>query len=1439
MRKLMLLSVFSIIGLTSGQLSAQDYSLSAVQCATPFCPSVIFLPQVQIVDSGLTGITNHSFTINRYVDGVLTTFTSNPSVDIAAGGSLWEDINPAINANIPGRHHLVFAISPADANPSNDTIDIWYTVSMSGTYTIDPSLPVSATNFTTIKSAFDTLNSVGICGPVVFNIASGTYNEQARINQIAGSSAINTITIQSQSGQANDVIWAYTPVGASDNYTLMINGTDYVTVQNLSMQSIGNSNYSRVLVMDSMAVHNQIKNNRFIGINTTVNSNALALVFSNAGTSANDSITLFENNHFLNNSYGLYLYGASISNPEDSVTIRGNLFENQRTTGVFTYYMTNLMVDSNVFRSNSTSTGYSGIYGYNIFGNTEYTRNSIFASNCAGDLIYLRETKGNSSERILVANNLLVQKNNTATLRGIYPYNCEYVDIAFNTIRIHSGSTSGGRAIYINSAASGTYGNVRVLNNIAENTGGGYAIEISSNAITQGYVTSCDYNNYLSSGTYIAKFGSTNCSNLVAWLTATTSQGYDTHSISIDPVFNNDSTYYFSNAAVNGLGTYMASVPQDIESQVRPASPDMGAYEYQLVNHDIAVLEIIKPTSGCGKGSNELVTIRLFNNGLSDESNFPVVFSINGGLSYCPAELIPLLVAGDTIDYTFASTADLSSVGTFEIVGKVLLASDERSSNDSIEVNVNSYYTISSFPYMEDFESGAGNWEAGGTNSSWQLGLPANPTISSAYSGVNAWITNLTGNHNNNENSYVISPCFDLSGMTDPWIQMSIFYECETGWDGSNLEYSSDGGLTWHIVGAYGDPNWYNDMDVDGIANNTAGWTGNNGSGSGNWIATTHSLMNLTVYPSVRFRVRFGSGASNNDDGFAFDDVEIYDRGVDIAMLGVSAPTGTCGLGPSEPIIFEIANYGTTAHDSIVIQYSLDGGTTNIYDTVFTSIGADDTLSFITNQTFDFSALGSYTITYQCLVPEDILAGNNNGSYTFWSQPMISVYPYAESFESNQGYWYSPTSTWHAMTPVGPTINYAYDGSISWTIEDYNGILESPCFDFSNLYNPAVSFYMFTNLMNNTEGVTFQYTTDGQNWNNIGNTGDTSNWYNSSTISLQSFYFGTGEGWTGNTSDYILASHPLGMLAHESFVKFRFIASSMASGALDGFAFDQFNIYELPTIDIRIDSLLSPVNGCGSETSIVSVSLFNNNSINTIPAGDSLFLSCIMDGTLIQEDTLVLSSDLLPASSITHSFDNMVDMLNTPWSYEFEVIVRHHADNNQTNDTLRTIIDRYAFPVVDLPEDTVLCGDQSVLLNAGAGADSYLWSSGDVSSSLLVDTAMTGGYGSFIYSVVVTDNTCSTEDSTEITFTDCTLIMEDQGDEIKVYPNPATDFVFIDQVPTNAQIILMNSQGAILIHEDNVACGIVKLDVSTLKSGIYFIQIQTQNNSIFKSIMLE
>ncbi len=185
-----------------------------------------------------------------------------------------------------------------------------------------------------------------------------------------------------------------------------------------------------------------------------------------------------------------------------------------------------------------------------------------------------------------------------------------------------------------------------------------------------------------------------------------------------------------------------------------------------------------------------------------------------------------------------------------------------------------------------NFESDNQGWTTGfsaGTNGSWTRD-------NNSFSGAdgNHWRTNPFNNYNNNALFDVTSATINASGYYNLTFSIQLRYQTRAGQDGVAVRYSIDNGNNWQRLGNIGDgTNWYNDTDVDGLANNYDGWSGN----SGGWVTATIDLpQEVNNASQLRIQVLFGSDGNNTEDGFAFDNVVI--SGYHFASAEGHAPGG-------------------------------------------------------------------------------------------------------------------------------------------------------------------------------------------------------------------------------------------------------------------------------------------------------------------------------------------------------------------------------------------------------------------------------------------------------------------------------------------------------------------------------------------------------------------
>jgi len=300
-------------------------------------------------------------------------------------------------------------------------------------------------------------------------------------------------------------------------------------------------------------------------------------------------------------------------------------------------------------------------------------------------------------------------------------------------------------------------------------------------------------------------------------------------------------------------------------------SPDEG-YTFDDINlsrstNDVGIAAMISPAPGsfCSLSNMQSITFKVKNYSPAAATNIPVTFSINGS-TY--TETIPSINGNDSINYTFTPKVNLSAFGYYTFTGWVNMTGDNYRANDTLQpVTIHTSPLISTFPYLEGFESSNGNWYQEGVNSSWQWGTPVKAIINKAANGTKAWVTNLTGNYNDNEQSYLYSPCFDLSGLAQPVFSFSHIFQMEDGCDCDYhwVEYSTDG-VSWTKLGSTGSGvNWYDNATRQA-------WQASDPK----WHVSSYDVP--VRGSSVKFRIVMKTDPATDYEGVGIDDVHVFDK---------------------------------------------------------------------------------------------------------------------------------------------------------------------------------------------------------------------------------------------------------------------------------------------------------------------------------------------------------------------------------------------------------------------------------------------------------------------------------------------------------------------------------------------------------------------------------
>ena len=368
-----------------------------------------------------------------------------------------------------------------------------------GTFTIDNTLPLSATNFPSFTAAITALNAAAGCGaftgPVIFNVTAGqTFNELPPVITATGT-AVNTITFQRSGAGVNPVISSTGTAGTNDA-SITISGGDYFTFDGIDINNtVGTTmEYGYLLrnLTSTNGATNNILRNMTVQMNRNVTTSSAAAILvsttttgggvaatSAAGANSNNIIRDFTINGAIN---GVSLLGTSgfpdIANVVNTsaVAIRNSI--------------------SNVGPTTSTSVSAKGIQLSNQSGATVGNNNisDVISNQATAHGIFVTGNQGNS----FVTGNFISGISNQGS----------------------ASTTSIAYGIQVQNNTTGTH-NVRVSNNMISNiftsftgaaTASRYAVGIFAGVASAGSSQSYDiYNNSISIGSGLTPTYSNTC----------------------------------------------------------------------------------------------------------------------------------------------------------------------------------------------------------------------------------------------------------------------------------------------------------------------------------------------------------------------------------------------------------------------------------------------------------------------------------------------------------------------------------------------------------------------------------------------------------------------------------------------------------------------------------------------------------------------------------------------------------------------------------------------------------------------------------------------------------------------------------------------------------------------------------------------------------------
>lgn len=537
---------------------------------------------------------------------------------------------------------------------------------LNGTYTVGGQ--PGTTNFPNLNAAVASLDC-GITGPVTFQILSNdTTTSILHITDVVGSSSINTITFDGlgtahvYKGGFSGPIWNLD--GASNIVLKNMILVDTVQVEGLGVRLTGDAD------------DNIIEGNTFRMVD---GSSAFAFTTACiAVTGSSTSLTspgadvnglVIRNNTFRGAYYGVTAFGgSSLYSKIDSITIIGNVFEDQYQYGILLYYYNEAIIHDNSITGLANSVNSYGIY-MNFNDNADITSNIVEGGRNAIYIAGMNFSDPNGESNII--NNFIHGLSATASNPALYTRSSNSkINLYHNTILADVGVGWEDRAT----------NTIDCRNNVI--VAGDLVLDFRT---APGTADVFDYNLYFR----------TTPGNLLEWPSpyadlSALQTGISTHNVnsrSGDPLFLSTSSYQLLGGIANDAGDNSVGVSTDIEGDARPIAPsttvDLGADEFNPVLWDAAAVTISEPlSSDCGDTAVQVsMVIRNIgaNNITSLQAGAYVSGSTNANLSTVYTGSLPQGM-NDTVTI---GTFNIASGGSVSVIGYIMLTNDVDNSNDT------------------------------------------------------------------------------------------------------------------------------------------------------------------------------------------------------------------------------------------------------------------------------------------------------------------------------------------------------------------------------------------------------------------------------------------------------------------------------------------------------------------------------------------------------------------------------------------------------------------------------------------------------------------------------------------------------------------------------------------------------------------------------------
>ena len=439
---------------------------------------------------------------------------------------------------------------------------------LSGTYTINSNASQNP-NYTSFSAAVSAL-SAGVSSQVIFEVAPGTYEEYVNLGTISGASESNRVIFRGM-GADNQQVVVTSNAGYTDNSTVKLTGTGYVTFENMTLTTTS-ANKAKVVTLTNGTTGIHFDNIHFVGRVSTGNNDGDANIVYMASGDWADANNEFTNCDFVNGFIALYYQGHNIYQYNDGLLVENCTFTNQSSKSIYITFTDHVTLRGNLINSDyDEKSDYNAIDIYRCRYDCLFENNVMNVTRTSNytNVFRMRPVVGTATQPVIIRNNIVnLQCNVNSSYCCDFDYDdSDYIYFVNNTLRCTGSGNVG--SIFVEDDWSHLY----IYNNLIVNETSGYVFRFQNNS-TERF---CDYNRISFSGNNFARLGSTDYATMSDWTTAT---GFDSHSALCTPQFVGTNDLHITSSDGLTVSHPLDYVPKDIDDQNRSATtPCAGADE--------------------------------------------------------------------------------------------------------------------------------------------------------------------------------------------------------------------------------------------------------------------------------------------------------------------------------------------------------------------------------------------------------------------------------------------------------------------------------------------------------------------------------------------------------------------------------------------------------------------------------------------------------------------------------------------------------------------------------------------------------------------------------------------------------------------------------------------------------------------------------------------